>query len=144
MLQGILRQMGLNHSFFMHFIIFSGVLIFLKLFFFQPILRYLHKRDEKTTLLAQQIRELTAKCDQRTSEYNAHRHKIQREYAELMDQYTRQAHTAYYELVFRGRTQALEKLSKHREKLRKDYEDLGQELVLSLNDVKKSLSAHLC
>lgn len=144
MLHDILQQMGLNYSFFIHFVIFAGVLGFLSIGFFQPMVRYLHKRDEKTTLLAQQIRELTTKCDGRIREYNSTKHKIQREYAQLMDQYTRQATATYHKIVFQGRSDALNTLGKYREKLREEYERLGKELVLSLNDIKKSLGTHLC
>ena len=144
MLENILVQMGLNQSFFLHFVLFACLMFFLKFFFFNPLLRHLYKRDEKTTLLAEQINELKTKSYERIQSYQREKSKIQRAYAELLNQYQRQASEAYREIILDGRSRALGQLGRHRENLAKEYRALSGELVLSLNDIKKSLDNHLC
>lgn len=136
--------MGLNISIYVEFLIFAVVFLFLKATFFRPMLRHLHKRDEKTTLFAEQIREIKHKCDHRIKGYKDAKSKIAREHAELMNQYARESSTAYRDIVTQGRSKELSRLNQHREKLSLDYTKLGQELILPLNDVKKSLKQHLC
>jgi F0F1-type ATP synthase membrane subunit b/b' len=144
MLADIMTQMGINQSLFIHFILFAILLGFLKILFFNPLLKHLHKRDEKTTLLAEQIRELKTKCDTRIETYNRDKSKIQQDYAARLEAFQKNANDTQRKISAEGRAKALEKLSKHRESLAQEYKTIGNELILSLNDIKKGLDTHLC
>ncbi len=135
----ILTQLNLNISVVYHFFLFIFAWLFLQAAFFKPLLSHLNKREEKTTLFADQIREMKIKLQDRKEEYQGAKSQVYQESAEVLLQFRKKATQTYQEGATKGRADAMLQLAKGREKLLKKHEALSKELILHLNETKSHL-----
>ena len=137
MLDNIISQLNLNISITYHFLLFGVSWGLLSLYFFKPMMEYLKKRDQKTTLLSDQIREMKLKLEDLKSAYSEAKVQIHLESHEILSKHHKQGNDLYQELVTKARVSAIEQLNKKRQELQKEKVRVSGELILQLNEVKK-------
>ncbi len=139
MFETVLQQLGINSSIWVQLALFIVAFLILHLFFFTPMMKYLKKREEKTTLLAEQIKEVQIKFEEKQTAYKTEKANLYREVTGILNGYRKQAEGAHHQLVNDGKTKSLETLTQGRTAFMKEYEQVKKELILRINEAETSL-----
>jgi F0F1-type ATP synthase membrane subunit b/b' len=113
--------------------------VVLHFLFFKPLLSHLSRREEKTTLLVEQIREMKMKLQDLRQAYQEGKTQIYQECSEILGQAQKESANSRNLIVSKAKNDAFSHLNKERKRLSDEAASVSKNLILALSETQKAL-----
>jgi len=125
-LQNLQKQLGIDHTFFIQFVVFFGFYLWLRFVFFKPYLKVVLARDNQTEGLKDESMKLDTDSARKESEYAEKISVAKKKAAQEREKILAEARAQSNKLVEAARAQAKTRIEKARNEAQSQAEkDLG-------------------
>jgi F-type H+-transporting ATPase subunit b len=131
----VIQQLGINSTFFVQFLLVTGLFFILKPTLWDKLLKIYEEREEKTSGARQEGKELTAKADEVFGKYEGSLQKIRLEADSILKESRDEANKKEQEIIHAAEEVYRGEIAKARGEISQELSSLKVEMQTSSKDL---------